>query len=741
MLIYRVDFSDFTGAAISSNAAVNLLTQLNSFYTEMSYGLMTFAPAEAGSVVTETLRLPSVSTTYDNNFTRLLTDTRQAATDAGYAPGSFDFDVICTGAKPAAIFGAIAYVGGPGLWLANSNFIVGLLGHELGHNLGLPHASFWFTEERSVIGPGVLQEYGDPFDSMGVPGGSASHFNARYKNLLSWIPDTDALLIVSNGTYRIAAHDNPAATGTRALKITHNATQDYWIEFRQFFSNRWVTNGAGLRWGGHGAENTLLLDTTVGSPNVKNDSPIVIGRTFSDRCLDLHITAIGKGGTSPESLDVVVNRGPFPGNVAPTVSISSSASNVAVGTPVTFQATASDANSDPLAYYWEFGDTTFGSNQPTAQNAWTAAGEYVVRCTVTDMKGGRASASTVVRVGAVSTFLVEGRVTRNGAPVEGAVVRAIASRVGYSDSDGTYRISRLVAGRYTISAILEGFDVLNGGFENPMSLGPNVAGADLIAVPDSLNAITLVSTGAVWRYLDAGVAPASDWIAPNFDDASWPSGPAKFGYGIGDEITTNSFGPNASDKYITTWFRRTLVAEDAPAIDYLLFKLRRDDGAVIYLNGQELYRENLPTGTIGPTTPAVVDVGFSEERTFLSRLVPANGLLSRTNVLAVEVHQFRTNSPDLSFALEVAGLTENPQMLRPRLGTERTATNIVVSWPVVYPNWSLYSAAGLNPDSMWTRAPTSAITALNGQRYFAVAPTNPAAFYQLRKPTFCAPLP
>src|SRR5262249_55311435 len=161
----------------------------------MSYGLMSFASVEAGSVVTDTLRLPQPSSAYDNSFSNLLAATRQAAASAGYAPTEFDFDIVCTGAKPVALFGAIAFMGGPGLWLANRSFTLGVAGHELGHNLGLPHASFWYTADQSTIGPGVRSEYGDIFDSMGVPGGSASHFNARFKNLLGWIPDSDAPVI------------------------------------------------------------------------------------------------------------------------------------------------------------------------------------------------------------------------------------------------------------------------------------------------------------------------------------------------------------------------------------------------------------------------------------------------------------------------------------------------------------------------------------------------------------------
>ncbi len=737
ILLYRVDFSDFTGAAISSNVAATLLGDLDTYYREMSYGLMSFAPVEFGSVVTETLRLPQPSTTYDNSFTRLITDTRQAAVNAGYAPASFDFDIVCTGAKPSAIFGGISYVGGPGMWIANSNFNVGVIGHELGHNLGLPHASFWYTAEQSVIGPGVKQEYGDIFDSMGVPGGSTSHFNTRFKNLLGWIPDSDVPMVTTNGTYRINAHDHPAASGRRALRIARNESLNYWVEFRQSFNNRWVTNGASLRWAGNEVTNTLLLDTTVGTPLNTQDAPILIGRTFSDSCIDLHITPVGKGGTTPESIDVVVNRGPFPGNRAPGVAITASATNVAASNLVTLQAIASDDDGDALAYYWDFGDGNFGGNQPNLQYAWARDGEYVARCTVTDMKGATASASVMVRVGTVTTFLVSGRVMGLAAPLEGVLVK-MGSRFTYTDSDGTYRLSRLTAGRQTLTPILERYNVLSGGFDNPVTVGPSIDGLDFVALPDSLNAITLVSTGSVWRYLDTGTAPGADWTGTLYDDGAWSSGRAKLGYGVGDETTLVSFGPNSFDRHLTTWFRQRFVVEDATLLNHLAVRLRRDDGAVVYLNGHEVDRENLPAGEILASTTALADVNSGEEQVFFKRLLPVDDLVTGTNILAVEVHQFRTNSPDLSFDLELIGMADDGQALRPRLVVQRSGAEAQLSWAAGYSTWSLYSARELQGAGTWLKSITPVILS-NGSNAVSQSPTNASGYYQLRRADFCSP--
>src|SRR5439155_27252313 len=133
---------------------------------------------------------------------------------------------------------------------------------------------------------------------------------------------SETLTVTSNNTYRIYAHDDATSTGLRGLRIAKWGTTNYWVEFRQkFTSNKWLMNGAGLRWAQNGNEKSQLLDTTPGSTDGKNDSAIIIGRTFNDEVSAIHITPIGKGGTSPESLDVVVNLGSFPGNLPPTVDV------------------------------------------------------------------------------------------------------------------------------------------------------------------------------------------------------------------------------------------------------------------------------------------------------------------------------------------------------------------------------------------------------------------------------------
>ena len=83
--------------------------------------------------------------------------------------------------------------------------------------------------------------------------------------------------------------------------------------------------------------------------------------------------------------------------------------------------------------------------------------------------------------------------------------------------------------------------------------------------------------------------------------------------------------------------------------------LRRDDGAVVYLNGTEVFRTNMPGGTISHTTLAPVAVGGADESAWYSVAVSPARLVTGTNVIAVEVHQSSATSSDLSFDLELTG--------------------------------------------------------------------------------------
>ncbi len=171
----------------------------------------------------------------------------------------------------------------------------------------------------------------------------------------------------------------------------------------------------------------------------------------------------------------------------------------------------------------------------------------------------------------------------------------------------------------------------------------------------------LITTGSLWRFLDDGSDQGTAWTQPSFDDASWAAGAAQLGYGDGDEVTTVSFGSDAANKQITTYFRHRFEVAEATVYQSLSLRLQRDDGAVIHLNGVEVHRSNMPGGAIDASTLAVSAVANAAEDAFFPTEVSAASLVSGTNVLAVEIHQVGPTSSDLSFDLELEGIVgESP---------------------------------------------------------------------------------
>ncbi|MDI9382948.1 MAG: lamin tail domain-containing protein [Verrucomicrobiota bacterium] len=167
--------------------------------------------------------------------------------------------------------------------------------------------------------------------------------------------------------------------------------------------------------------------------------------------------------------------------------------------------------------------------------------------------------------------------------------------------------------------------------------------------------LTFFPAGSVWKYLDTGVAAPNAWTTIDFDDQAWKSGPAQLGYGDGDEQTVLGYGPNAQDKYRTYYFRRSFQVVDAVSVSELAISLLRDDGAIVYLNGQEVVRSNMPDGIVDHTTFSAGIVGGEEEYTYYLTSIDPSLLVEGENVIAVELHQCNASSSDLGFDLELTG--------------------------------------------------------------------------------------
>jgi hypothetical protein len=192
-----------------------------------------------------------------------------------------------------------------------------------------------------------------------------------------------------------------------------------------------------------------------------------------------------------------------------------------------------------------------------------------------------------------------------------------------------------------------------------------------------------VPKGSDWKYLDDGSDQGAAWQAPGFDDSAWASGPAVLGYGNSDVVTVVDYGPDEGNKYPTTYFRHRFNISNPGSVSYLTASLRRDDGAIVYLNGTEVISSNMPDGAINYLSFAGSTVSGEEEDTFFRWPLDPSLLVAGTNVLAVEIHQRKGSSSDIIFDFELSDVPLPPVERTPYL-QNATPNSMVVRWRTHY---------------------------------------------------------
>lgn len=165
--------------------------------------------------------------------------------------------------------------------------------------------------------------------------------------------------------------------------------------------------------------------------------------------------------------------------------------------------------------------------------------------------------------------------------------------------------------------------------------------------------VGLINFGDTWKYRDNDNRPAN-WETVGFNDAAWPSGASELGYGDAP-ATTVSYGSDDLNKYITTYFRKTFNVTSLNTYNGFTMNLVRDDGVVVYINGAEVARDNMPGGTPAHSTQASAAISGAGETTPITfNLSPCN-FVEGINTIAVEMHQSDPGSSDLSFNMELIG--------------------------------------------------------------------------------------
>lgn len=306
-------------------------------------------------------------------------------------------------------------------WITDST-AQGLWCHEYGHCYGLPHASAWVlnagvTDPLSLLG--AHNEYGDQMDVMGNGTYPQGYWRMHALWSIGWRDDAEYPEITTPGVYNIYRYDYPnmgntqKAAGnplTQGILVRRSGVADQLLSLSHRSSYSYLpTIGKGLQIvritedkkpGWYDTTQSHMLDLTPSTSGDNKDGGLPIGKTFYDSVGGISITPLALKGTAPNVyVETDIKFGPFTGNHAPTGLTLTVPSTGTARSNIDMSATASDSDGDSLAYHWNFGDGTFADSAAAAQTKnFTAGGDYTVSVTVTDKKGGTASATANISV-------------------------------------------------------------------------------------------------------------------------------------------------------------------------------------------------------------------------------------------------------------------------------------------------------------------------------------------------------
>lgn len=225
--------------------------------------------------------------------------------------------------------------------------------------------------------------------------------------------------------------------------------------------------------------------------------------------------------------------------------------------------------------------------------------------------------------------------------------------------------------------------VLTLGMTAPLTAyaEPTVAQQSAAAAQAASPVISTADT--TWRYLEddtfpsAGDADALGWTKAGFDDAGWKSAKGTFGGKIADGVQSPDYSASqrattklemnapGQDARVRTYFFRAgfdITAAQLADLGQLRGKLTFDDGAIVYVNGHEVFRGDVPAGSEGLAYAS----GSSTSLDSGELTVPPEHLVAGANTIAVEVHNDRASSSDVWFDLsELTPLTVEEATAKP----------------------------------------------------------------------------
>ena len=182
------------------------------------------------------------------------------------------------------------------------------------------------------------------------------------------------------------------------------------------------------------------------------------------------------------------------------------------------------------------------------------------------------------------------------------------------------------------------------------------------------NRIPLVPKKSAWQWLASSQAPTGYWTEPGFQDPAWREGQTEIGFA---PVDPGTFVPRSADGTpVTLYLRKEFTVREALEVRNLFLNLRAQGGVVVYLNGEEVWRDSLPDGRLAAQVTGTDVYGGAAARVVLPVDLSQFGRLlhAGVNVLAAEVHQTGDAEPLLGFSAELAANQEPTIGQRPTVG-------------------------------------------------------------------------
>jgi hypothetical protein len=426
--VILVNFADDTSQPITQNAANALVfDNIDNFYQENSFGQTWLAGNTFGYY---TIAQSKTVCDPDN----LAAQANAAAAAAGVDLSKYKRKIYLHPMIGACQWSGLGHVGGAttNAW-ANGVFDPIVVGHELGHNLGLKHAHAKNCDVAPLGTTCSNLDYGDAADMMGNI--RAAHFNAFEKERLGWLNDgvsPPMHNVTASGRYTIQPYSS-SSVGPKAIKIPKGLDQFgwpsyYYVEYRQRIGADSVLDMGNMAQGvivrmasPQDSNSSYQLDLTPGSSTNTNielaDGALAVGGTYTDAANNVSIKLVSADANGA-IVDVTVGTQTQPPPTPPpsgtltesigldkasylrgeTVSMSALVKKDGValkGATVTFTVTLPNASKSTMTA--TTGTDGFARAAYKTAKGKTAGGNYGVRADASN-SGASATASTTFAV-------------------------------------------------------------------------------------------------------------------------------------------------------------------------------------------------------------------------------------------------------------------------------------------------------------------------------------------------------